>query len=339
MSSTESKTKAKNKTIGNILKWVLIIGLLIFACVKNKSFMAEAIYEIRHTSLVVVVVCVVLSNLYFVAEGRIISRMTSSCESGLSLWQGMKCAYMCAFYKLATFGSGTGIAQVYFYNTRGIPVAEGTGMGLAQYTFQKITIGVMGVISFICLVIIGNRQLLKYSGYMLAGVVVISFICLFLFVITVSKKISDLVMKLARKIVKEKWKLHNKLDDAQNAIDNLQHQGKLIWNDKSLFLQVVLLNIIKFGCWYAIPGVIFFQNYDVNILMCLALMSVCNMLGCVMVAPAGIGTTDFVFAMFFSAIIPEADLVAAALVIYRFFTWIVPFIIGIIPAVLVKRHV
>lgn len=196
----------------------------------------------------------------------------------------------------------------------------------------------MGVVSFICLILFGNKNLLEYAGYMLAGVVVISFICIFLFVITVSKKISDLVMKLARKLIKQKWKLYSKLDQAQNAIDSLQSQGRLIWQDKKLFAQVVLLNVFKFSCWYVIPGVLFVQEFDVNLFMCLALMAVCNMLGCVMVAPSGVGTLDFVFAIFFGSIIPEGDSVAAAIVIYRFFTWVVPFLIGLIPAAFLKKE-
>lgn len=344
MGNTKLKEKKEDaiieqkKILGNILKWVLILGLLIFAGIKNKAFMKEAVTEVMNTPIWKLIACLLLANLYFVAEGTIIGRMTSTGEAKLTIGQGISCAYMCAFYRLATLGSGNGIAQLYYYNTKGIRLAEGTGMSLSQYTFQKITIGVMGVVSFICLILFGNKNLLEYAGYMLAGVVVISFICIFLFVITVSKKISDLVMKLARKLIKQKWKLYSKLDQAQNAIDSLQSQGRLIWQDKKLFAQVVLLNVFKFSCWYVIPGVLFVQEFDVNLFMCLALMAVCNMLGCVMVAPSGVGTLDFVFAIFFGSIIPEGDSVAAAIVIYRFFTWVVPFLIGLIPAAFLKKE-
>lgn len=328
----------KKKVWGNILKWMLILALLVFACIKNKEFMEKAVVEVADTSVWKLVVCFLLANIYFVAEGTIISRMTSTGEVRLRIGQSISCAYMCAFYRLATLGSGNGIAQLYYYNTKGIHVAEATGMALSQYTFQKITIGVMGVVSFAALIAFGDKSLLRYSGYMLAGVVVISFICLFLFVITVSKKISDWVMMLARAIVRKESKLYKKLDQAQSSIDSLQSQGRLIWHDKMLFVQVALLNVLKFACWYAIPGVLFLREFQVNLFMCLALMAVCNMLGCVMVAPSGVGTLDFVFTIFFGSVIPEADSVAAAIIIYRFFTWVVPFLIGLIPAVCLRRE-
>jgi hypothetical protein len=299
--------------------------------------MDEAVDYLIAAPPVTIILCLLLANLYFVAEGTIINRMTVTESTPLSLWNGICCAYMCAFYRLATLGSGNGIAQIYYYSTKGIDASRGTGMAITQYTFQKITIGVFGTVSFILLFLTGDKDILKYSGYMFAGVVVISVICLALFLIAVSKKISDFVMMLGFKIFKPGTKLYAKLDDAQNAIDNLQNQGRVLWKNKSLFLHVGILNIIKLACWYAIPGVFFHYDYSVNIFFCLALMAVANMLGCVMLAPSGVGTLDFVFAIFFGAIIPDDNAVAAAIVIYRFFTWIVPFIIGLIPALLLKR--
>jgi hypothetical protein len=244
---------------------------------------------------------------------------------------------MCAFYRLATLGSGNGIAQVYYYSVKGIDVSRATGLSITQYTFQKITVGVFGIVSFIILFLTGDRDILQYSGYMLAGAVVITIICLALFLIAVSKKISDFVMKLGYKLFKPGTKIYSKLTDAQNAIDNLQSQSRVIWKNKALFLQVAILNILKLSCWYAIPGVFFHYDYNVNILFCLALMAVVNMLGCVMLAPSGVGTLDFVFAIFFGAIIPDDNVVAAAIVIYRFFTWVIPFLIGLIPALFLKH--
>ena len=62
------------------------------------------------------------------------------------------------------------------------------------------------------------------------------------------------------------------------------------------------------------------------------------MVGCVMLAPSGVGTLDFVFALFFACVIPDGDAVAAALVIYRLFTWIVPFVIGLVPTLAIRKR-
>ena len=321
------------KIRNNIIKWLIILALLAFGFIKNRKFMHESFLEVKNTPVKVLIMCFILANLFFVAEGAIISCMTKQDgKKRLTLWNGISCTYMCAFYRLATLGSGNGIAQVYYYNTKGIDVSEGTGMAITQYTFQKITIGILGIVSYIMLAARGNRELLKYSWFMLAGVFVISFICVFLFIITVSKTVSGFVVFLARKIVKKESKLYKKIDKMEAAINALQTQGRIMWHDKKLFITVVVLNVLKFACWYLIPGVIFSKNFDLNPFMCMALMAVCNMLGCVMVAPSGIGTLDFVFALLFATVVSSAKAIAAAIVIYRFFTWVVPFVIGLIPA-------
>lgn len=337
MDSEQITVKKEHTVWKSILKWSIIFGLIVFVCVRNKELMQDAVYEIKVMAFWKVIVCLLLGNLYFVAEGIIISSMTKTCDHRLSVRQGITCAYYCTFYRIVTLGSGTGFAQLYYYNLHGIRVSTATGMSIAQYTFQKITIGIFGVASFLLLIANGHASIEKYGWYMFAGAVVITIICLFLFILTVSKKFSDFIMMFARKIVKTSSRLYPKLDKAQTSIDYLQSQGRLVWKDKKLFATVVLLDFVKFACWYAIPGVFFAGQYSVSIAACLGLMAVCNMVGCVMLAPSGVGTLDFVFALFFGAVIPDGQAVAAALVVYRLFTWIVPFIISLIPAIAVRK--
>lgn len=334
---TKNTQKKKKKIITNLIKWAVLLGLMAFGYFQYQDFFNDALREVKVTPLKVLAACFLLANLYFVAEGTIISKMTATGDSKLTVWQGICCTYMCAFYRLATLGSGNGIAQVYYYSTKGIPASVGTGMSIAQYTFQKITIGVFGVISYFVLVAFGSDNLLKYSKYMALGAGLITLVCVFLFVITVSKTISNLVIGIGKKIIKEKSRLYPKLLQGEHAIENLQNQGRIIWRNKKLFLQVVFLNVFKFACWYIIPGVLFYTQFDVNPFFCMALMAVCNMVGCVMIAPSGVGTLDFVFAIFFGTVIAKSKAVAAALVIYRLFTWIIPFAIGLIPALFLKK--
>ncbi|MDE6025865.1 MAG: YbhN family protein [Lachnospiraceae bacterium] len=327
----------KKKVISSLIKWILILGLMTFACIKYKSFFIKAVNEIYNVPVGKIAICALLANIYFVAEGSIISLMTSKDEHKLTLFQGVSCAYMCAFYRVTTLGSGTGVSQLYYYNTKKIDVSSGTGMSMAQYTFMKITVGVIGVVSFILLLLSGNRLLTKYWTYMLAGSIVISLICLFLFIITVSKTISGWLIKLGYKLVRQDSKLYPRLVQGESAVKNLQNCGRMLWQDKRLFFKVVFLNIFKFMCWYSIPGIILREQYDIGVFTCLALMAVCNMVGCVMLAPSGVGTLEFVVTIFFGTIIPEGHVIAATLVLYRFFTWIVPFIIGIVPALFLKK--
>ena len=194
MDDTNQSDKNQKMVLKSIAKWLVIFALIAFVCYKNQDLMQEALEEIQITPVWKLVVCLLLGNLYFIAEGCIISEMTNTCDHRLSVWQGITCAYLCTFFRIATLGSGTGVAQLYYYNLHGIRVSTATGMSLAQYTFQKITIGLFGVVSFLLLILSGHSGIRKYAWYMFAGAVVISLICLFLFILTVSKKFSDLIM-------------------------------------------------------------------------------------------------------------------------------------------------
>lgn len=335
-SVTSHSDKEKN-VYSNLIKWGLILLLVLFVAIKNREFVESATKEIEKTSKSEIIWCIVLSNLYFVFEALILMLMTKTSGKCIGFFKGLVCGYMCAFYRVATLGSGNGIAQLYYFNINGIDVSNGTGIALSQYTIQKITIGVFGILAYAGVLGMGDDRVQKYSKYMLLGTVVITLICAFLIIITVSKTISDMLIRLGRRIIKQTSKLYSKLDKAEESIRCLQAQGRKIWKNKLLFFKVMALDFLKFSCWYAIPGILLMDDFDVELIMCLLLMAICNMIGCVMVAPSGVGTLEFVFAIFFSAIVPKKRAIAATILIYRFFTWIVPFVIGIIPAITVKK--
>lgn len=338
MDTTTQNTK-KRKIIAGIIKWIIIIGLFAVAIYFNRDFVGKAIAQIKKTPQYVLLICTGIGILFFLVEGAVIAMFSRADGKGLTIAQGITCAFLCAFYKLATLGSANGIAQIIYFKLHGIGVAKATGIGLCQYTVQKIVVGLMGIVSFCVLMLLGS-ECTKYAGYMLLGTIVISVICVVLFLVTVSKKISSFLMKigysLAGRFFKPENSIHNKLQKAEESIGYLQEQGAIIWKDKKLLLSMLLLDIFKFTLWYSIPGIIFSHSFDVSIPVCICLMAVVNMIGGVMVAPGGVGTLEFVFAVFFSAIIPSAKAIAATIILYRFFTWIMPAVLGILPALLVK---
>ena len=87
----------------------------------------------------------------FLAEGGVIAALARSYTDAVSFGSGVACALYCSFFRLITFGSGSGIAEVYYLNRKGMKGAEATGMSLVQYLIQKITLCLMGALSFFLL--------------------------------------------------------------------------------------------------------------------------------------------------------------------------------------------
>lgn len=334
MKTTKSLEKGIIKTI---IKWIVILSIMVIVGIFNRDFLGDALQEIKEIPISIVVLCVVLGMLYYVAEGIIISYMTIRDEKRINFIKGFQCSLYCGFYKFVSLGSGGGIAQVYYYSCEGIKASKGTGMMIVQYTILKITVGILGILSFLGLILMKDTSYMKYSKYMILGTVVIILIIAFLIILAVSKRTTKFVFDLLFKLIKEESILYPKLVYAMEYTNNLQEQGRELWANKFQFINVILLNIFRLASWYVIPAFIFGNwGYDVNIISCIALMSVVNMISGVMIAPAGIGTLEFVFVLFFGNIFTDVY-AASALIVYRFFTWIFPFFIEAIVVGMYKR--
>lgn len=329
--------KDRKKEIRNsIIKWTVILAVLLIVYFWKQELIQEAMQRIRDIPLWAGVLCVLMTLAYFSLEGAIISDMTRYEKQKLPWHKGFLCGLFCAFYRLITLGSGSGFAEIYYYSCNGVPASKGTGMTLVQYTFQKIAIGVFGILSFVFLYFSGQKGIVEYAGYMLLGIVVISVIVAVLIAIAVSEKLAKLVIHLAEKFLKEGSRFHSKLDTVRENVLNFNSAGREIWKHKAQFAWIVFLNFMKFCCWYLIPGILLRQQFAVNIAQCIAIMAVTNMISCVMVTPSGIGALEFVFCLLYSTIVTE-EAAAAVLILYRFYTWILPFVIGAVIAGLHKK--
>lgn len=266
----------------------------------------------------------------------------SRTKVNFSLFDGFLGALFCHFYKLITLGSGEGIAEIYYLNGHGILVSEATGMTLVQYTFFKIIVGAMGILSFMTLFLTGQGNIGEYWSFLLAGAIVVALVAAILIILSVSKRAACLLVMLVRRIVKKK-SLRYKWT---NGIIRFNKSGRNIWSSKRIVVRVLILNICKLSCWYMLPAVLTFGDSEILEAIDIAgplpgkvlvfidvflMMSVVNMISGIMIAPAGIGTLEFSFAMIFSAIMTTSRAVGIV-ILYRFFTWILPFILGALVA-------
>jgi len=319
----------------NGIKWTLIAALLVVVYFWRRDIIDEALIKIANMPIWVTVLSVSLAILYFVFEGKVISGMTVLEEKPMRWIDGFRCAFFCAFYRLITLGAGAGISEAYFYTKSGFHYTKALGMTLVQYTFHKIVLGALGLISFILLLLLGQSGIVTYAPYMALGTAAITAIVTFLIILSVSKKLADFLVFLIEKILTEKMPFYKKKDEFILNVRAFNNEGREIWKHKEIFVSAIILNLLKFISWNVIPGIVFMSEGRVNLIVCIAIMSVVSMVSSVMVAPSGIGTLEFLFVLLFTTIVSN-ETAAAAVIVYRFFTWIFPFFIGAIIAGLFK---
>ncbi len=317
----------KKNIISNIIKWAIIMVILVIVYLWKKSEILEAIDEMKHHPFWVSLLCLAATTLHFVVEGRIIHNMTMYEKRQMTWWEAFKCGLYCAFYKFISLGSLSGIAEVYYISKHDIEPGRASGITLVQYAYQKLGITILGTFSFICLYFSGVSTVEKYAKFGILGSVIALGIVLLLITLSASKKFATLLIKIVEKIFDKILKKYK--DKSKELIEQIQtfnDAGLYFWQHKILCLRVTLLKMLKMSLWYSIAAIVVCASNKANPLECIALMATANMIGTVMVAPAGAGTLEFVVALLFAPLFGATS--ATVAIMYRFYSMVVPFLFG-----------
>ena len=317
----------KKNIISNIIKWAIIMVILVIVYLWKKSEILEAIDEMKHHPFWVSLLCLAATMLHFVVEGRIIHNMTMYEKRQMTWWEAFKCGLYCAFYKFISLGSLSGIAEVYYISKHDIEPGRASGITLVQYAYQKLGITILGTVSFICLYFSGVSTVEKYAKFGILGSLIALGIVLLLITLSASKKFATLLIKIVEKIFDKILKKYK--DKSKELIEQIQtfnEAGLYFWQHKILCLRVTLLKMLKMSLWYSIAAIVVCASNKANPLECIALMATANMIGTVMVAPAGAGTLEFVVALLFAPLFGATS--ATVAIMYRFYSMVVPFLFG-----------
>ena len=80
------------------LKYVLVFGLIFFACWYERNFLAQAAEKIRKLHHWTIFIIIVLSLTYLVWEGTIIWLLMRQSVKHYSWIQGVRCSFVCSFF-------------------------------------------------------------------------------------------------------------------------------------------------------------------------------------------------------------------------------------------------
>lgn len=285
----------------------------------------------------VIGICVA-ALLYDVVESVITFLLARQYQPEFRFSKAVGNTFYCCFYRVATLGSGSGVAAIVYLNENGIAPSKGFGMYMLEYAFHKISIAIFSGILFLLNwnFMYGNFQ--EYGALLLAGfaITIVITSCLVLFCI--SKKFHDLLLKLLS-LINRKGRfddLHTKLKE-QCAM--MEESSRDLIQNKLLILVTILLNLLKLACWYGIPFLAFMSTGLVSLAEVMAITALSVMLAAVIPSPAGIGSTEFVFTALFGAIV-GTGLAGSASLLYRFATFVFPFIVGAVLVIWrrVKSH-
>lgn len=317
----------KTKTESCVFRFIFLAVVIGIAAFAFRDSYGDIIKELIRTPLNIVIIALLLVLGYFTIEGLIITTLAKKYVPSFTFRDGIHCAYYCGFFKIVTLGGGSGIAEVYYLYRKGISTGTGTGMSLVQYTMQKVAITLFGLTSLI----IFNRRIMQIiSGYgiyvLLGSLLVVAIVSFFVF-IGMSKKLSNLIIALLRKIPISKPSVRSKIDKLAYNIDIFQQETAELIREKKKLILIVIYNILKLVFWYLIPCIVCMNGDNIDIGFYLALASVVFMLAGAVPLPAGYGSVDVIFVVIFMRVVGVTR-ATSAMVIFRFATILIPLVLG-----------
>ena len=270
--------------------------------------------------------------LYDVVESVITFLLARQYEPSFPFHKAVGNTFYCAFYRVATLGSGAGVAAIYYLNENGIAPSKGFGMYMLEYAFHKISIAIFSGIFFLLNWSFMQQHFGEYDWMLVAGFGITIVITTVLVLFCTSKRFHDLLLKLLG-LLNRKGKfqaLHMQLTE-QCAM--MEQASRDLLKNKLLIIETIVLNMVKLVCWYGIPYFIFCSQSDITASQVLAITSLSVMLAAVISSPAGIGSTEFVFTALFGTIV-GTGLAGSASLLYRFGTFVFPFLVGAVIVIL-----
>lgn len=114
-------TQKRTKFIMNIVILLAVFAIIIYL-VQNS--LAEILQELTTTNplILLAIILLGLANLFF--DGWSIKEIVSSFSKKFRIFDGVLTTWYVAFYRVITFGAGTLVSEVNFYNRKDLKVCR-----------------------------------------------------------------------------------------------------------------------------------------------------------------------------------------------------------------------
>lgn len=354
-STPQIRKEDSNKVFWKRVDFWMILLLLAVAAAFYRDSWQEIREGIRQITFRQLLNCILFSLASYCLEGMTIACMMSMAGTGsksaFSVKRGTAIAYLCEFYRLITLGSGAGFAEIYYLHKSGIETGTATVLTMFQYVCKRIAVLLLGGAGFAALCA-GCRMpacrglVQEYAMFMAAGCALSVGVIVAFTGVAVSDKIAGAILKFLDWTGVKVPSLEKKVCGWREQIILLNRSSRDILRQKRTIARVILLQIGKLLLFYCIPAYLlssklekcdivvdavrqgfFTDETSTGWAVCILLMAVVYMLSGVIPAPSGAGSLEFVFLIFFSRFV-ETQAAIPAVLVFRFATWVVPFVTG-----------
>lgn len=320
-----------------LIKWacvLVLVGLIIYVF---RDMAGPIFAQLRKTSPAVLGLIILATAAYGFFESMITYSFARQVDGHMTFADANLMTYFVSFYRVSTLGSGTIVAAALFMKHCGIKSSEAVGLYSIDYALHKMTIAVIAVTLYITHHDYMMSVFGEYSSYVTLGVIatvlITTGIVLFACWPAFHRLLNWLLQKLNSLF---NGRFTKQVDSLYEQCVMMEDASKLVMRKPGLIVRVLLLDVVKFGCWFSIPYIALHSVYDMDIITSIGITAMSVMLAAVIPMPGGIGSSELVMTAIYAGLAGSASAGAMAL-LYRFATFMFPFIVGIFAAVFFGR--
>ena len=325
--------KGENETVrATRMKYIvravllLLLAVSLFVYRDTLRDIAEGIRDVTWTEMGI---GILLAFLGYLMEGLTIYVMMGTVSPRARARDGIFIAYACEFYRLATLGNGSGIAEIHYLHEKGVEPGSATVLTMIQYVMKRTAIMLAGLAGFVSLY---NKEatrglcreyiLFLAAGCLITVIIIASFLCIVMLP-GVTEFLSGMLDRLAVRFRPQK----DNFSKWKEQLLLLNRSGKTILGQKKRMCCVTALQVGKLLSFYLIPTIFLYGEAGLGAAECVWIMAVAFMLAGVIPAPSGAGALEFVFLLFFGHF-TKAGTAVPAVLFFRFATWLWPAVVG-----------
>ncbi len=327
--------KKLTKVQKTIIKWICVLVILALIVYVFRDSAGPIIRELKRTSFKIIAVIILLTIGYGLCESLITCILAKQYNSDYRYIEALGMTYFCSFYRVATLGSGAGVSAVVYLNACGLKGSEALGMYTVEYAIHKLSTAVLAGVLFITNYAYMMNQFADYKWYLLLGFIATIIITACLMFFACASWFHRFLYFIMDK-VNFKGRFTEQFDKVKAQCMIMEDASKKLLKNVKVVTGILLINLVKFCFWFIIPYFVLYNTGRVEPYSSLGITAVCVMLAAVIPTPAGIGSSEFVLIALYSGLVGSARAGAMAL-LYRFATFVVPFLIGVIVAILFGR--
>lgn len=311
-------------TLKSFIKPIIFLFLIGFFIEYLWSSFDAIFLELLETSVWLIFAICFLGLAYQLVEGKMVKTTVQVTNKPFRSFDGMMASCYAAFYRVVTFGAGTWIAEINFYHRKKLTISEGLGVSVFRFMLFKTAASFLAIL----FLILENRFFSQRVIWVVIACIAINLIInAVILLAALSMPLQVLFVTLCDRWIKNPtWR--EKVDQINIQINALRSMTNELMHKKRLLVEMLFWGIVKALIWFIIPYICLKPDYpDFNFFTSLALISFVTVISGVVPTPGGIGSFEVSYMVLFSPYVGKID-AASSLLLYRFATFLLPFIIG-----------